>query len=376
VNAALEDNVLKEKKTTAAVHVASRITGTGMNVPGRVVGNDHFAGYLETSDEWIRDRTGIENRRWVEENVGASELAEPAARAAMKEAGLTADDIDGIIFATVTPDFVFPSSACCLQRRLGVKQGFAFDVNAVCSGFIYALATADAMIARGLGKNVLVVGADIFSKLINPNDRTTCILFGDGAGAVVLSRVENSGSGSEKAGSEKAGSKKTDSSSSQSVDRALNPIRGIYRSKLAADGNYGDILCVPAGTAKTPTPDSLQRGEHFLTMAGKEVFKLAVRYLGEISEHVLKDTGFSAEDVDFFVSHQANKRILLAMARHLGVPEEKVLVNVEQYGNTSAASVPILLAEATAKGTIKAGDLLLLSAFGGGVTWGAVLLRM
>ena len=358
MSAALEDKVLKEKQTTAAVHVASRITGTGMNVPERVVGNDHFAGYLETSDEWIRDRTGIEFRRWVENDVGASELAEPAARAAIAQAGLQVEDIDGIVFATVTPDFVFPSSACCLQRRLGIKQGFAFDINAVCSGFIYALAIADSMIARGLGKNVLVVGADIFSKLINPNDRTTCILFGDGAGAVVLSRVD------------------AKAASANGKGTSAEPVRGIYRSKLSADGSFGDILCVPAGTAKTPTPESLQRGDHYLSMAGKEVFKLAVRYLGEISEHVLKDTGLSAEDVDYFVSHQANKRILLAMARHLGVPEEKVLVNVEKYGNTSAASVPILLAEATTNGTVKPGDLLLLSAFGGGVTWGAILLRM
>ncbi len=355
MNAVPEKAVVKKSISQSAMRIASRIAGAGMNLPSRVIDNQHFASYLETNDEWIRERTGIEQRRWVEADVGASELAEPAARAAIAQAGLSVDDIDGIVFATVTPDFVFPSSACCLQSRLGIKKGFAFDVNAVCSGFIYALATADSMIARGLGRNVLVVGADIFSKLINPADRGTCILFGDGAGAVVLSATEGTSTSSN--GSSKGPS-------------------GIYRSRLAADGEFGSILCVPCGTAKPLTPESLGRGEHYLTMAGKEVFKLAVRYLGEISEQVLEGTGFTAEDIDYFVSHQANKRILLAMARHLGVPEEKVLVNVDRYGNTSAASVPILLAEMTANGTIQPGDLLLLSAFGGGVTWGAVLLRM
>lgn len=350
--------VLKTEPTTSPlVRVASRITGTGMNLPPRVVGNEHFASYLETSDEWIQDRTGIVERRWVAPDVGASELAEPAARDAIKNAGLTPEDIDGIVFATVTPDYVFPSSACCLQRRLGIKGGFAFDINAVCSGFVYALANADALIARGMAKNILVIGADIFSNLINPQDRTTCVLFGDGAGAVVLSAVP------------------ADAPGAIGASGSTANVRGIYGSLILSDGSFGDILATPEGTAKTRTPESIKAGEHYLTMAGKEVFKLAVRYLGEVNEQILQRVGMSAEDVDYFVSHQANKRILLAMARHLKVPEEKVLMNVEKYGNTSAASVPILLAEASANGTIKPGNLLLLSAFGGGITWGAILLR-
>lgn len=352
--------MLEEKqeadRSAPKAQAASRISGTGMFLPPRIVTNEHFARYLETSDEWIRSRTGIEERRWVEPGVGVSELAEPAARDAIRNAGLSLSDIDGIVFATCTPDYLFPSSACCLQRRLGMERGFAFDVNAVCSGFIYALATADSLVARGLAKHVLVIGADIFSQIINPQDRSTCVLFGDGAGALVLSATAENGA-------------------SGTVSGDAKTLRGVYGSMLAADGKFGDILCTKSGTACPVTPESLAAGTHYLTMAGKEVFKLAVRYLGEVNEQLLERLGLGAEDVDYYVSHQANKRILLALAKHLDVPEEKVLINVERYGNTSAASVPILIAEAAANGTIKRGQLLLLSAFGGGITWGAVLVR-
>lgn len=348
-----------QSKRSPEVTVFSEVAGVGMFVPERVVTNDHFASYLDTSDEWIRDRTGIVERRWAEPNVSCSELAEKACRSALQSAGLEPADIDGIVVATVTPDYVFPSTACVLQRRLGVTKGPAFDVNAVCSGFVYALVTANGLIATGQCSKVLVVGAEIFSRIINPQDRTTCILFGDGAGAVVLSGVDGKTSG---------GAVKV-ASGSDSL------LRGIYCSELFADGSQGDILCVPHGTASALTAERVAAGDHYLRMAGREVFKLAVRSLVEASEGILARTGFAASDVDWFVSHQANQRILSSMAKLLGAPEDKVLSNVERYGNTSAASVPILLAESAGNGKLKRGDLVLLSAFGGGLTWGTVLLR-
>lgn len=328
------------------IQISSRIVGTGMNVPDRVVTNQHFASYLETSDEWIRERTGITERRWVEGNTSASELAVPACRNALKQADLTENDIDGIVFATVTPDYVFPGSGCTLQKHLGIRRGFAFDVNAVCSGFVYALVTADAMIARGLATNVLVVGADIFSRLVNPQDRTTCILFGDGAGAVVLQAT-------------KSGEKD----------------RGILHSEIRSDGTGGDILCVPSGSANPVTPETLIKNEQYLTMAGREVFKLAVRSLGDVNKRVLEKVDQPVSAVKYFVTHQANKRILQSMASHLSVAEEKVPCNVEKYGNTSAASVPIMLAELSRDKKLSPGDLLVISAFGGGLTWGASVVR-
>lgn len=318
-----------------------------MNVPKRVVPNSYFASYLETSDEWIRERTGIAERRWIENNESASELAEPAARDAVKAAGLEMGDIDGIVFATVTPDHIFPSTASCLQRKLGCTGGLAFDVNAVCAGFIYAFATADSLIRSGFAKNILVVGSDIYSRILDLDDRGTCILFGDGAGAVVLSRIE--------AGAGVSG--------------------GVLGSKLKADGSYTDILCVPAGSAKPWGPGSFEAKDNCVHMAGKEVFKLAVRHLAEISEQLLAEHGFTAKDVDWIVSHQANKRILDSVSKHLGTDPERMLINVEKYGNTSAASVPMLFCESVAAGTIKRGDLVLINAFGGGVTWGASLIR-
>lgn len=340
------------------VRAASRILGAGMNLPERRVPNSHFATYLETSDEWIRDRTGIEERRWADDDTGASALAAPACVQAIANAGLALSDIDAVICATVTPDYIFPSTACFLQKRLGLRPGLAFDVNAVCSGFVYALATADSLIARGLCRNALVVGVDIYSTIIDKNDRTTCVLFGDGAGAVVLGATSPGANGD-----------------SHFVSGSGRSLRGVYSSLLGADGGYTDILCVPNGSAARPTVESAAAGQHYLQMAGKEVFKLAVRSLGDISLKLLAENGFKPDDVDYFVSHQANKRILLSMAKQLNIAEERVLMNVEKYGNTSAASVPIVLAEFSANGTIKPGDLLLLSAFGGGVTWGACLVR-
>ncbi len=351
-----------EESTYPTVRVASRVAGTGYHLPEQVITNDYFASYLDTSDEWIQERTGIRERRWVEGDVAASELAEPAARNAIARAGLKPEDIDGIVFATVTPDYAFPSSAAFLQHRLGCRGGLAFDVNAVCSGFLYAITTADALIAKGLVKNALVVGCDIYSKIIDKNDRRTCILFGDGAGAVVLQAVESKAS---------AGS----ASSTVGVSGSGETLAGIYAADLGADGRYTDILSVPRGTAAPVSVESLQTDAHYLKMDGREVFKLAVRKLAEINESIVRENDFEVEQVDWFASHQANQRILGAMARSLGAPKEKILSNVETVGNTSAASVPILLAEAEEQGKIKSGDLVVLSAFGGGVTWGSMLLR-
>lgn len=349
-----EISAQKKSEPYPVVAVASRISGVGMSVPERIVPNDYFASYLETSDDWIRDRTGIEARRWTDRAVSASELAEPAARQAISSAGLSPDDIDGIVLATVTPDYVFPSTACFLQRRLGIKPCVAFDINAVCTGFIYALVTADSLIRAGQCRNVLVVGVDLYSRLVDPNDRSTCVLFGDGAGAIVLSAVSDAGG---------------------SVSGSAAEIRGIYAAKIGADGTYTDLLYVPDGTASQATPESLAAGEHYLRMNGREVFKTAVRTLADVSDTVIRQAGLELGDVDHFICHQANKRILVAFGKLLKIPRQKVPMNVQKYGNTSAASVPLLLAESVADGTVKPGDLLLLNAFGGGFTWGAVLVR-
>lgn len=356
------------------IYVASRIAGVGMAVPDRVVFNDHFASYLDTSDQWIRERTGIIERRWADPETKLSQLTEVAGRGAIENAGMCPSDIDGVIVATITADYLFPSAACDLQRRLGITKGFAFDLNAVCSGFLYGLVSADALIASGQCNHVLVLGADIFSRLIDEQDRSTCILFGDGGAGVVLSKVSTD----------------NDESCGQCGFRTSRYVRGdmrstpgIYLSELHADGSGGDLLYASMGlerssglAQKNPSGTAVSPGVRVVKMNGREVFKIAVRSLVEVIDSVLKRAGLGVNDIDYFVSHQANKRILSAMTRQLSVPEEKVLSNVHRYGNTSAASVPLLLAEATLQGTLKPGQLILLSAFGGGLTWGAVLLRL
>jgi 3-oxoacyl-[acyl-carrier-protein] synthase-3 len=324
----------------------SVVAGTGFCVPERIVTNKYFESYLETSDDWIRERTGIVERRWVADNVGVSALAEPAARDAIERSGLSSDDIDGIVFATSTPDFAFPSSACVLQQRLGIPAGAtAFDINAVCSGFVYAFSVADSLIRSGQCKNVVVVGADVFSNILNPNDRGTVVLFGDGAGAIVLT----------------ANDPKSDS--------------GIYGHILGADGNHGDILCTPIGSAAPVSAESIAADAHYLKMSGREVFKLAVRKLGDINKDIVEKFGFSPDDISLFVSHQANKRILTATADRLGIDYDRVPMNLDKYGNTSAATIPILLAELDQQERLVRGELIALSAFGAGVTWGASLVR-
>ena len=315
----------------------SKIIGTGSYLPERVVTNHELQSRIDTTDEWIVSRTGIEARHVAADDELTSDLALQAGRRAMESAGVTADDIDLIIVATTTPDMVFPSTACLLQAKLGVKQGAAFDVQAVCTGFIYALATADKFIASGAHQCALVVGAEVFSRLLDWNDRRTCVLFGDGAGAVVIKAAD---------------------------------APGIYSSHLHADGSYGHILRVGGGIAEGKV-----RGNPFLEMDGAAVFKLAVRVLDECAREALAHNHFEANQLDWYIPHQANLRIINSIANKLGLPPERVVSTVARHGNTSAASVPLALDTAVRDGRIKPEQLVMLQGVGGGMTWGSVLLR-
>jgi 3-oxoacyl-[acyl-carrier-protein] synthase-3 len=318
--------------------IYSRITGTGSYLPARVMTNHEFAARLDTSDAWIRERTGIVQRHIAEKSQASSDLAFHASVKALEAAGTKPADVDLILVATSTPDYVFPSTACLLQAKLGVKGCAAFDVQAVCSGFVYALATADSFIKGGVYKKALVVGAEVFSRILDWNDRGTCVLFGDGAGAVVLSADNKP---------------------------------GVHASILRADGSYADILSVPGnvcGGAIIGTP--------FLRMDGQAVFKFAVRVLDESARETLAAAKMSLEDVDWLIPHQANVRILEATARKLGLPREKLVVTVDHHGNTSAASVPLALDEFVRAGKIRAGDRVLLQGVGGGFTWGSSLVTL
>lgn len=316
----------------------SVITGTGSALPPGIVRNADLEQRLDTSDAWIIERTGIRERRIADADVKTSDLAVQAAEAAMAAAGVTADDIDLVVVATATPDDTFPATATRVQARLGIRKGAAFDVAAVCSGFVYALTVADALLKTGAHARALVIGAELFSRLLDWEDRTTAVLFGDGAGAVILeARAEDEG-------------------------------RGILAARLHADGRHGDLLFVDGGPGSTGTVGKLR-------MKGREVFRHAVTNLASVTEEVLEDAGLQANDLDWIVPHQANARILEATARKLGVPMERVVMTVNQHANTSAASVPLALDQAVRDGRIQPGQLCLLEAMGGGFTWGAVLLR-
>jgi len=321
----------------------SRITGTGSYLPPRRLTNSDLAAELatqgvETSDDWIVERTGIRARHFAAPEVCSSDLGLEAARRALQAAGLQAKDIDLIIVATSTPDMVFPSTACILQDKLGANGCPAFDVQAVCSGFIYALSIADAMIKTGAAKKALVIGAEVFSRILDFKDRTTCVLFGDGAGAVVLEASDTP---------------------------------GILASDLRADGKHVGILCVPGHVSGGNV-----LGAPLLQMDGPAVFKLAVGVLDEAARAVLAKAGKTAADIDWLIPHQANIRIMQSSARKLKLSMDKVVVTVDQHGNTSAASIPLALDAAVRSGKVKAGELLLLEAVGGGFTWGAVLLNL
>ena len=318
----------------------SRITGTGSYLPGAPVGNASLiaAKGLDSSDDWIIERTGIRARHLAAEGVCSSDLAAEACRRALESAGRAASDVDLIIVATSTPDYIFPSTAALLQNKLGITNGApAFDLQAVCSGFAYALSVADKFIRSGSHRCALVVGAEVFSRILDWNDRGTCVLFGDGAGAVVLEASETP---------------------------------GILATALHADGRHQGILSVPGQISSGAVV-----GDPFLRMDGQAVFKFAVRVLAEVGEEVLTAAGLRAADVDWLIPHQANVRILQATAKRLGVPAEKCIVTVDRHGNTSAASIPLALDEAVRDGRIKPGQRLLLEGVGGGFTWGAALLN-
>jgi 3-oxoacyl-[acyl-carrier-protein] synthase-3 len=318
--------------------IYSRIVGTGSYLPARVMTNHDFDARLETSDAWIRERTGIVQRHIAEDRQGSSDLALEASRRALDAAAVRAEDLDLIVVATSTPDYIFPSTACLLQAKLGVKGSAAFDVQAVCSGFVYGLSVADNFLKSGNAKRALVVGAEVFSRILDWNDRSTCVLFGDGAGAVVLA----------------AGAKP-----------------GIHASVLHADGSQVGLLSVPGNVCKGSIV-----GSPFLQMNGQGVFKFAVKVLDEVARETVALADMRLEEVDWLIPHQANVRILEATARKLGLPREKLVVTVDHHANTSAASVPLALDEFLRAGKIRAGQRVLMQGVGGGFTWGATLATM
>ena len=321
--------------------IRSVVRGIGSALPRRIMKNADFDGMVETSDEWIAQRTGIRQRHIAADDETTASLGEAAARAALENAGLTPDDIDLIVLATSTPNNTFPATAVEIQNRLGMRHGFAFDMQAVCSGFVYAVTTADLYIKGGLAKRVLVIGSETFSRILDWTDRSTCVLFGDGAGALVLEAEEGQGTIAD---------------------------RGVLAASLRSDGTHKDKLYVDGGPSTTGTVGHLR-------MEGREVFKHAVGMITDVIEDVFAQTGVNADSLDWFVPHQANKRIIDASAKKLGIAEDKAVVTVHLHGNTSAASVPLALSAAVADGRIKKGDLVMLEAMGGGFTWGAVLVR-
>jgi len=320
--------------------IYSRIAGTGSYLPENVVTNSDLEKKVDTTDQWIQDRTGIKKRHIAADDETTCDLAEKASRNALDAAGIKATDIDLLIVATTTPDQIFPSTACLLQQRLGIAGPTAFDIQAVCTGFVYALSVADKFIQSGSHKRALVVGAETLSRIIDWSDRNTCVLFGDGAGAVV-------------------------------VEASDEP--GIITTHLHADGAYESLLRVPVGVSRGF--DQMIRGEGYVEMKGSEVFKMAVTTLGRIVDETLASTGLKKSDIDWLIPHQANIRIIKATAKKLRMPMEQVVVTVGEHGNTSAASIPLAFDAAVRDGRIKRGETLMMEAFGGGFTWGSVLLK-
>jgi 3-oxoacyl-[acyl-carrier-protein] synthase-3 len=319
------------------------IIGTGKYVPERILTNKELEAMVETNDEWIVTRTGIKERRLASAQEATSDLALHASLKAIAAAGLTPEDIDLIIVATITPDMFFPSTACLLQDKLGAKKAAAFDLSAACSGFIYGLATGSSMVANGMYKHVLVVGAETLSRITDYTDRNTCILFGDGAGAVVLGPVEEG--------------------------------RGFRSFQLGADGSGGELLKVSGGGSRIPaSEESILTKQHFIHMAGNDVFKFAVRIMGSVAEEALQKAGLEKDDIDLLVPHQANIRIIQSALNRLNLSEDKAMINLDKYGNMSSASIPVALAEAVEQGRLNEGDKLVLVGFGGGLTWGASVL--
>ncbi len=322
----------------------TRIVGTGSYVPESVVTNHDLEQIVETSDEWIMERTGIRERRIADASQAASDLAFEAAQRALKQAHLKPKDIDLIIVATCTPDMPFPSTACVLQDKLGIKHAAAFDINAACSGFVYGLHVANSLIKTAAHQRILLVGAEVLSRVTDWQDRTTCVLFGDGAGAVILEGTKEK--------------------------------RGIMSTHIQSDGSLGDLIMLPGGGSRfSCSRESILHRRHFIKMKGNETFKVAVRTLAELAAGTLEKNSLDPSKLSLLIPHQANLRIIQATANRLKLPEEKVFINIEKYGNTSAASIPIALDEASRTGRIKDGEYILLEAFGGGLTWASALLK-
>jgi 3-oxoacyl-[acyl-carrier-protein] synthase-3 len=322
-----------------------KISGLSTYVPPKLLTNRDLEGMVETTDEWILQRTGIKQRHIVEPGVATSDLAKEAALGAMRQAGVRADQIGFIVVGTTTPDTIFPSTACVLQHKIGATSAWGFDLGAACSGFTYALTTGMQMVAAGAHDHALVIGADVMSSIIDYRDRTTCVLFGDGAGAVVLSP----------AGDDEP---------------------AIIDFAHEIDGSGGPALCMPAGGSRMPAShETVDKRLHYVKQDGQTVFKFAVRKTEEIARRLLSKNGIDASEIDLFVSHQANRRIITAAAERLGLPESKVIINLEMYGNTTAGTIPLALADAQKDGRLKKGDLVLLASVGAGFTVGAVLLR-
>lgn len=318
------------------------IAGTGSATPPRVLSNKDLEGMVDTSDEWIVSRTGIRERRIAAPEVAVSDLSFEASQSALEMAGLTALDIDLIILATVTPDSMLPSAACTLQERLGATHAAAFDLNAACSGFVYAMSVGTGAIQSGQAATVLVVGAEILSKVTDYEDRSTCVLFGDGAGAAVL--------------------------------RPCDAGKGVHAIRLRSDGTLGELLEIEAGGSRRPAShETVDAKGHFIRMKGNEVFKFAVRAMESITRESIEASGLRTDELDLLIPHQANLRIITAIASRLGIPMEKVVVNIDRFGNTSSASIPISLDEVVRDGKLKPGDRFGMVAFGGGATWGAVV---
>jgi len=324
--------------------IRARITGTGSYTPAKVVTNHDLEKFLDTNDEWIRTRTGIVERHLVVDGENNSDLATRAAQSALDMAGVAPEELDLIVLATVTGDYPWPATACLVQSNLGAINAGAVDVSAACSGFLYALSLASDRIMAGNARKVLVIGSEVFSRIVNWEDRNTCVLFGDGAGAAVLEACEED--------------------------------HGVLSTHLYADGSQIELLYQPGfGTRITPSAEAIAHGDHYVRMQGNEVFKVAVRSMAEVAKTALDANGMTVEDVDLFIPHQANVRILDATAKRIGLKDEQIYINVDRYGNTSAATIPIALDEVNRAGRLKAGDILLLDAFGGGFTWASVLIR-
>lgn len=320
------------------------IIGTGSCLPDRAMTNHEFESLVDTNDEWIRSHTGICERRVADENTATSDLSIIAAQRALENAGLKPEDIELIIVATVTPDMAFPSTACIVQKNLGAVNAAAFDLEAACTGFLYGLAVAQNFVATGYYKNVLVIGAETLSKICDYTDRNTCVIFGDGAGAAVVSEVPEE--------------------------------YGILSTYIGADGSGGDLLKMPAGGSRIPaTADSINDRLHYIKMDGSKVFKFAVKAMGEAAEKALQKCGLNKEDVDYLIPHQANIRIIESAVKRLKISDDKVYVNIDKYGNMSAASVAVALDEASRKGLLKDDDIIVLVGFGGGLTWGSAVLK-